>query len=506
MGRIREWAGRQAKRVAEALLGGGWLDDAGDDMTGYRRLTDGSRYGPRDLEPLSQEKALKIARWQYDSHAMAGWAIDHRVGLIIGDELGFSVEVNAAHLKLTDEEARALEQRIKARLEAFWDSPVFSIRYRADELFTSFLVDGELLMPLSFSNPIDGLPQLDMADTARIKGLKMAAGSGLVVEGVVLKPPMPGEADPEFDVVRFNPAVQRYEGEAFFFRHSRIANAQRGRPALLRQADWFDIMDQVMFARADKAGLLNAMVWDVTLKGAGQPDIEKKAAEIRKNPPTNPGSVRVHNDAEEWKAVTPDLQAEDASAEMAAFRNFLLGTMGMPESWFGGGGEVTRTTAGEQNDIALMQLRRDRKLVRWIFGTMLHFAYDAVSAKQPTLFPPRAKGGLVIKPDLPPLDEKDISRLGGVVQNVVAALEAAIERKLCSYDTARKVLLHLVDRLGVPVDPDDDKARIDAEKKDGTYDDLHRGQQLMADALQRAKVPGPVGAASARQADTHPEP
>lgn len=504
MGRMRQYLGRQAARLAEALIGHGWTATDTSDEVGYRRLTDGSRYGPRDLEPLSQEQALKIARWQYDAHAMAGWAIDHRVGLIIGDELGFSVEVNAAALSLTPEAARELEQRIKTRLDAFWNSPVFSIRYRADELFTSFLVDGEILLPISSTNEVDGLPQLDMADTARIARLEMAEGSGLVVDAVVLKTP-PGEPEQSLSVVRFDPSTQRYRGDALFFRHARIANAQRGRPALLRQADWFDIADQLMFARVDKAALLNAMTWDVTLKNAGQPEVEKKAAEIRKNPPTNPGSVRVHNDAEEWKAITPNLQAEDASAEMGFIQNFILGSMGMPESWFGGGGSTTRTTAGEQNDIALMQLRRDRKLVRWIFGTMLHFAYDHLAASQPGVFPARVRG-ITLVPDLPPLDEKDISRLGGVVQNVEAALEAAVERKLCSHDTARKVFLHIVDRLGVPVDPDDDRTRMETEDKDGTYDDLHRGQQLMADALTREKPPGPTGAASARQADTHPEP
>lgn len=502
MGRIREWVGQQVKRVAEALLGGGWSTGGETyDEPGYRRLTDGSRYGPRDLEPLSQEKALKIARWQYDAHAMAGWAIDHRVGLIIGDELGFSVEVDHLHLGMDEEKARDLEQRIKRRLEAFWNSPVFSIRFRADELITSLLVDGELLLPIASKNEIDGLPQLDMADTARIERVVPLAGSGLVVDEVVLRTP-PGEPEKRLKVIRYDPQAQRYAGEAFFFRYSRIANALRGRPSLLRQADWFDIADQGMFARADKAAIANAHVLDVTLKNAGQPEVDKKAAELRANPPTNPGTVRVHNDAEEWKFIAPDLQAEDATAEMAFFRNFILGTMGFPESWFGGGGEVTRTTAGEQNDIALMQLRRDRKLVRQIFGTMLHFAYDHLAAAQKA-FPSRAKGGITIKPDLPPLDEKDISRLGGIVQNVVAALVDGIDKQLISHDTARQVLLHIVDRLGVSVDPDDDKRRIEAEQT--LRDELFKGQQLMQAAAARAKAtPGPQGAAVAARADTHP--
>lgn len=485
------WWTNTKRRLAEALVGNGWsaATDADPDLVGFRRLTGSA--STRDLDPLSQETMLKVCRWIYDGHAMGGWMVDHRVGLICGDELGFSVEVDPAVLGLSPETAKTLAADIKARLESFWNSPIFSMRYRADEMFTSYLVDGELCLPVSTVNGIDGLPQIDMVDVAQIKRIRMQAGSGLIAEAVVLTPITTGGPDRELSIVRLNPATGRYEGECFFFRNSRLANAARGRSDLLRQADWLDLQDQLLFARADKATLLNSLVWDVTVKGAGPEQVKAKRDEFNKNPPTRPGSSYVHNEQEELKAITPDLQAEDASKEAKHIQNFILGSKGIPESWFGGGGEVTRTTAGEQNDIALMTLRRDRKQVKTMFGAMLLFAYDQLSATQPKLYPPRALGGITIEPDLPPLDEKDISRLGGVVQNVVSALESAIGLKLVSAATGRKAFLHILDRMGVPVDPDTEAARIASDENAAELERMEKANAIAAKRI--AAVPAPAG-------------
>lgn len=456
-----------------------------DDET--RRYTAGG--GRRDLSPLDQSRMLAVSRYLYDAHPLAAWMVDQRVALLVGDELGYSIEIDGDALGLTYEQTADLEKRIKRALDRFWDGPVFSVRFRADELLTSAFVDGELLLPIVTRNAIDGLPQFDMTDASQIHGVHLKAGSGLLVDAVELTPKNPGEPGKRLAPVAFNPESQRLEGDAFFFRYSFIANQARGRSLLLRVSDWLDVHDQFLYARADRATLMNAMVWHVTLKNATPDQVREKAAEIRKDPPSKPGTVRVTNDAEEWSAKTPDLKAEDATAESKLLRNYILGSMSTPESWFADGGDTTRTTAGEQNDIALMALRRERKRVRTLFRTMLHFAYDEIHAAQPGVYPSRMTGAVKIDVDLPPLDEKDISRLGGVVQNLEAALEAAIAQQLISRKTARKVFLHIVDRLGVPVDPDDEKRTIAEEKE---TDELT--QMARANAAAAARIGGEPGA------------
>lgn len=449
-----------------------------DDDESVRRYTAGG--GRRDLSPMDQGRMLSVSRYLYDSHPLAAWMVDQHVALLLGDELGYAIELDAAALGYTPEQAAAVEKRIKVAIDRMWDGPAFSMRYRADELLTSALVDGELLLPIVSRNPTDGLPQFDMADASQIAKVHLRPGSGLLVDRVELKPKTPGEQGAMLRPVAFNPETQRLEGEAFFFRYSYIANQARGRSFLLRVSDWLDVLDQFLYARADRATLMNAMVWHVRLKNATQEQVDAKAADLRKNPPNKPGTVRVTNDLEEWDAKTPDLKAEDATAEVKLLRNYILGSKSKPESWFSDGGDATRTTAGEQNDVAFMALRRDRKMVRALFRTILHYAYDELHAAQPRLFPDRSTGAVKIEPDLPPLDEKDISRLGGVIQNLESALESAIGQRLISRKTARKVFLHMVDRMGVSVDPDDEKRSIEEEQETDALTIAARAQAAAA--------------------------
>jgi hypothetical protein len=372
--KVREWFG---SGPADPIL---YDDEA-------RRYTAGG--GRRDLSPLDQSRMLVVSRYLYDSHPLAAWMVDQRVALLVGDELGYSIEIDGAALGKTHEETTDLEKAIKRALDRFWDGPVFSVRFRADELLTSAFVDGELLLPIVTRNEIDGLPQFDMADASQIQGVHLKPGSGLLVDAIELKPKDPSATGKRLTPVTFNPASQRLEGDAFFFRYSFIANQARGRSFLLRVSDWLDVHDQFLYARADRATLMNAMVWHVTVKGATPEQVQAKAAELRKDPPNKPGTLRVTNENEVWDPKTPDLKAEDATAESKLLRNYILGSKGMPESWFADGGDTTRTTAGEQNDMALMALRRERKMVRTLFRSMLHYAYDELHAMQPTLYPSR---------------------------------------------------------------------------------------------------------------------
>ena len=67
--------------------------------------------------------------------------------------------------------------------------------------------------------------------------------------------------------------------------------------------------------------------------------------------------MRVHNESETWQALTPDLGGRDLDAVSRLFRNHLLIGSGMPEHWFGGGGDANRATAAEMGDPAFKTLK-----------------------------------------------------------------------------------------------------------------------------------------------------
>lgn len=475
----------RVRRAVEAFYGDGLSDDP-DYEPGFRRLT--GKKTKRDLDPLAQDQMLRVCRYLYDAQPLAAWLVDMPVDLILGDELGYSVELDAERLEISGDDKTALENDIKRVLDRFWQHPNFNIRLRADELFTAYRLDGELCLAIAAENEIDGVPGLDYIDATLIKSVDPIEGSSLAAGVVQLRDTSSGQPGPRLAVVRLNPTAQRLEGQVFYWGNSNLPNAMRGRSELLRVADWIDSLDQFLFARADRATLMNHFLYDVSLKGASTAQVKARGAEIRKNPPP-PASHNVHNDSETWTAITPDLKSEDATAEVKTQLNYILGSKSIPSSWYADGGDATRTTAGEQNVIALQALKRTRKRALMIFGTLLDYAYDRLQAKQGGKFPNRLEGGVRLVPDLPPIDEKDVARLGGVVQNIEAALDSAVMNERISARTARKVFGHVVNLLGVPVDPDDEKRQIDAEEGDREAKRVDAANQALRTALQAVPRP-----------------
>jgi hypothetical protein len=219
---------------------------------------------------------LRVCRYLYDAQPLAKWLIDMVVDLILGDEIGYSVEINAKRLEISDEEKTDLEDEIKRVLDRFWEHPNFNIRFRADELITAYRLDGELCLPIASTNEIDGVPGLDFLDASQIAGVDPVPGSSLV-PGVVRLNTAPGAPPRTLSVVMLNPTTQRLEGECFYFGNSSIPNSMRGRSELLGVADWIDTLDQFLFARADRANFMNYFLYDVTLKTSNETLVKKRA-------------------------------------------------------------------------------------------------------------------------------------------------------------------------------------------------------------------------------------
>lgn len=136
-------------------------------------------------------------------------------------------------------------------------------------------------------------------------------------------------------------------GECFYFKVNDLATGQRGRSDLLSTADWLDGYDQYLFGELERAGFLRAFLWDVMQKGATPEEVAERA---RKITPPRPGSVRVHNDAEEFKADAPSLNQSDPAEGARLFRNHILGGQTIPEHWHRGGGDVNRAAASEMGE------------------------------------------------------------------------------------------------------------------------------------------------------------
>ncbi len=94
---------------------------------------------------------------------------------------------------------------------------------------------------------------------------------------------------------------------------NKVSNAKRGKsdlatllPWLRRYKDW--LTDRVRINKYK-----GAFLWDVELSGADRKAIERKKAEY--SYPPEPGSVIIHNEAEKWSAVKPEINASEAAED-----------------------------------------------------------------------------------------------------------------------------------------------------------------------------------------------
>jgi hypothetical protein len=156
----------------------------------------------------------------------------------------------------------------------------------------------------------------------------------------------------------------------------------------------------------------------------------------------------------------------------------------MPEVWFGEGGNANRSTASEQTDVAYKALGEIQQGFRRIFRTMLWFGYDSIQVRQSRLpFRPDAPW-LRIEPELPTVQERDISRAAGALVQLEASLESAVASEFISRQSARETFLGMIGKVsGQEFELDKELARIDGEAKEREEE-----QERQANARARAAL------------------
>ena len=149
----------------------------------------------------------------------------------------------------------------------------------------------------------------------------------------------------------------------------------RGRPDLYVILPWLRAYKDWIENRARQNHWRGALLWDVTLRGAG-PQQVTDARERYRHPPT-PGSIAVHSDREEWKPLTADVKAADASEDGRQMRMMSVVGMGLAEYMLGDGENANRATATAQELPALWKFTDAQSIMvhqvwepvfRWVIG------------------------------------------------------------------------------------------------------------------------------------------
>lgn len=426
-------------RAVEAVTPAGGTVDPDDDL--YRRITGTGR----DLNPIALKRAQAISLKLWRENAMAHRLVEMIVDFVVGGGITYE----------------AADDRVTPILDRFWQDPRMDLPLKHIDFVRDQSLYGELALRW-YENPLSGRGRLGFVTSGRIVDVKLDLDDALVDRELILSGTGGGEVIPLRLVTlddETDPANPTWVGEAFYFAVNRITGQTRGTPDLLAIADYVDGYDQLIFNALERSGLLNAFVWDVTLKNADDAKIVEWTR--RHSAPPPPGSVRAHNESEVWTPLAPDLRSADVVAIGREVKNMGLGGAGVPEGWFANGDNSNRAALSEQDAPTYRMLARRQLLVKRQWERVFRFVAERAKAHGQL-----ASGtDTEVRVSTPDPSAKDTKGIAAALPQLANALVAAIGEDMISKESSRKVFVSIASQLGVELDADTEAERIAAEKE-----------------------------------------
>ncbi len=226
----------------------------------------------------------------------------------------------------------ARSPRIQKILNAFWFDKDNHMDTRIYDICTELSLYGEIFLRF-FVNPFDGSLKVRLIDPSIIDQIETDPEDIETQLRFHQRPIGPSPTQNVDAANLLNPAVLRGDNpgdptmqgrwfsagdEVAHFAINKVSNAKRGKsdlatllPWLRRYKDW--LSDRVRINKYK-----GAFLWDVTLRGADAKTVARKKMDY--SYPPEPGSVIIHNDAEIWSAVKPEINAEEAKEDGRAIK------------------------------------------------------------------------------------------------------------------------------------------------------------------------------------------
>jgi hypothetical protein len=426
-----------------------------DEDRGWRTLTGQTK---RDLTPLGQARMQQLAAYLWETNLLANRLIELPLAFLLAE---------GVRLTCQDEEHQKW-------LDAFWHDPITKMDLRLPTFVRELALFGEQVLP-AYVNDVNGHVRLGYLDPSLIEHVVHDPGNPSQEIGVITLKDAAGQVRKFRTIVRgedeelFAPEARTLRasfasGDAFYFAVNKFAAGKRGRSDLIAQMDWLDGYDEFLFDQMERGAELDAFIWDVKLTGAGPEEVAARAKELQK---PGRGSVRVHNDMEEWKAEAPSLNAVDRAETARLLRNHALGGASVPEHFYGGGGDVNRAAAAEMGDpfykVATMRQSHLKHMLQEI-GSYVLWSRARATGQTPDW----GEEAWKVAASFPELVTKDVSKLASALQATVAAVSAAIAERLITKATGLRILAIAAKRLDVEIDPEEELAAVAEEEPEDT--------------------------------------
>lgn len=411
----------------------------------------------RDLSPVSQQRMRDMALYLWESNLLANRLIELPLAYMLAE---------GVTLRCGDDDNQAL-------LKRFWRDPINNMDIKIIKKVRELAIFGEQCYP-TFVNEHSGHVRLGYLDPALIATVVIDPDNPEQPIGIVTVKDKKGVARRYRVIVNgpedvFTKRTQEIrttfeDGEAFYFAINDLSNGRRGRSDLLAQIDWLDGYDQFLFGELDRSSFMRAFLWDVTMTGATPEEVKKRASEITA---PNPGSVRVHNEQENWAAVSPELGASDSEGVARLFRNHVLGGGTLPEHWFGGGGNVNRATAGEMGDPTFKMFSQRQKFLKYMLESIGFYVLRQNELAKGQAEPDAEDERFEVEAEFPELTTRDTSAYAQALQQVIAGAALAVTNKFITAETAIRLINAISGRIGVEIDAAKELAAVleEAAKK-----------------------------------------
>ena len=270
------------------------LEVAEDDTAWRRAGSPLQAETPREPSPSITRQLLLDAYEAYCTNPLAYAVIEQGTNFVLGGGV----------------RATAADARVQRAIDRFWHDPENRLDLRVYAIQTELSLFGEQFLR-AFTDPATGRMVIRQLDPLAIKAIETDPDDIERPRWYLYRPTNDGANTLDGEWI---PAA-----EVDHFAINRVSNARRGRsdlapilPWLIRYKEW--LLDRVRINRSK-----GAFLYDVTVTGGRRDDLERLRREYEAYPP-EPGSILFHNEVESWRAVQPNIGADDVRDDGRALR------------------------------------------------------------------------------------------------------------------------------------------------------------------------------------------
>ncbi len=418
----------------------GRVASGGEEDYYWRRLSD--NFYQKDVIPSTYLEIHNQCYEAYNANPLAFAIIELTTSFVLGEGVTVS-----AH-----------QPEVQTVISAFWEHPENRMDERIYSLCTELSLYGEQFIHF-FVNRYDGTVVIRQIDPSLIDQIETDPEDvekpmryhrrpiGQVMNATSGDPPHFDPTQPVDTQGQWFTAGR----EVLHIAINKVSNAKRGKsdlatllPWLRRYKDW--LTDRVRINKFKAAFL-----WDVKLQGADKKTIDRKKMEYAY--PPEPGSVIIHNEAEQWSAVEPKIAANDAGEDGRAIKLMVAVGAALPEHYLADGDNGNRATAAEMSLPTLLKFKRRQRIIKY----MLRCILDRVISE--------ARKAGQLSPDLdvsyeitfPEIDSGEHHTLAQGMGWLIPALQTARQQRWISDETAMRIMFEY---CGEEVDVQEELARI----------------------------------------------